>query len=143
MKYAYEVSIGDDEESLRSGTTGWLPEPILNRLLSIKQQLYSAQEAHKRGFTLTFGSDVGVVEHGDNAGEFQELIKIGMTPMAAIVTATVNAAAALGMEDQVGSLQPGLSADLIAVAADPLADINELKKVVFVMREGVVYKDSL
>ena len=60
----------------------------------------------------------------------------------AIVTATVNAAAALGMEDQVGSLQPGLSADLIAVAADPLADINELKKVVFVMREGVVYKNS-
>ena len=141
--YAYEVSIGDDEESLRSGTTGWLAEPILNRLLSIKQQPYSAQEAHKRGFTLAFGSDVGVVEHGDNAGEFQELIKIGMTPMEAIETATVNAAAALGIEDQVGSLKPGLSADLIAVVADPLADINELKKVVFVMREGVVYKNSL
>ena len=47
------------------------------------------------------------------------------------------------IEDQVGSLKPGLSADLIAVVADPLADINELKKVVFVMREGVVYKNSL
>ncbi|MFT5133677.1 MAG: imidazolonepropionase-like amidohydrolase, partial [Gammaproteobacteria bacterium] len=73
--YAFEASLGDTEESLRSGTTHWLPEPILKRLLSVKQNPYSAVEAHKRGINIAFGSDTGVIEHGDNASEFVELVK--------------------------------------------------------------------
>lgn len=140
--YAFDVSIGDTEESLRTGTTSWLPDNILKRLLSIKQQPYSAEEAHNRGVVIAFGSDTGVIPHGDNAGEFVELIKIGMTPMEAIASATINAAKALGMEEEIGSLRPGRSADLIAVRSDPLVDIKELQRIIFVMREGIIYKSE-
>ncbi|MFT7461046.1 MAG: imidazolonepropionase-like amidohydrolase [Planctomycetota bacterium] len=138
--YAFEASLGDTEESLRSGTTHWLPEPILKRLLSVKQNPYSAVEAHKRGINIAFGSDTGVIEHGDNASEFVELVKAGLSPNEALVTATSNAAEALGLQASLGKLEQGYAADIIALAKDPLADIHELKKVVFVMRDGVVYK---
>ena len=76
---------------------------------------------------VVFGTDAGVYEHGRNAGEFAELVeRAGMTPAEAIAAATTGAARLLGLESEVGRIAPGLSADLIAVDGDPLADVRVL-----------------
>ncbi len=92
------------------------------------------------GVKIAFGTDAGVSKHGRNADEFELMVKHGMTPASAIQAATVNAADLLGVADQVGSLEPGKSADIVAVQGDPLADVTVLKKVGFVMRDGKVHK---
>ncbi len=89
---------------------------------------------------IAFATDAGVFPHGDNAREFKIRVGLGQTPMAAIEGATRIAADAMGWSDRVGTLQAGRYADLIAVAADPLADISELERVQFVMKGGVVHK---
>jgi imidazolonepropionase-like amidohydrolase len=93
-----------------------------------------------RGVKIAFGTDAGVSKHGRNADEFELLVKFGMTPMQAIQAATVNAADLLGLSSEVGSLEPGKQADLIAVSGDPLTDVRVLKSVGFVMRGGRIYK---
>ncbi len=98
------------------------------------------RKAVPAGVKIAFGTDAGVSKHGRNADEFELMVKHGMTPATAIHAATVNAAALLQLTDQVGSLEPGKSADIIAVKGDPLADVTVLKRVSFVMKEGVVHK---
>ncbi|HUL76969.1 MAG TPA: amidohydrolase family protein, partial [Vicinamibacteria bacterium] len=83
-----------------------------------------------------------VYPHGMNAGEFHVYVKLGMTPLAAIQTATLNAADLLGWADKVGSLEPGRWADVIAVDGDPTRDDTVLEHVKFVMKGGVVYKND-
>ena len=90
---------------------------------------------------IAFGTDAGVSKHGRNADEFELMVKHGMTPMDAIKAATVNAADLLGLSDQVGTLEPGKRADIIAVQGDPLADVTVLKRVRFVMKDGRVFKN--
>ena len=92
--------------------------------------------ALKHGVKIAYGTDAGVSKHGRNADEFEMLVQFGMTPAAAIQAATVNAAELLGIADQVGTLEPGKAADLIAVDADPLADVRVLRQVRYVMRAG-------
>jgi imidazolonepropionase-like amidohydrolase len=89
---------------------------------------------------IAFGTDSGVSRHGENAREFALMVRAGMTPMAAIVAATTNAAEALGRESSVGRIAPGMPADIIAVRGDPLADVTRLEHVDFVMRHGKVVK---
>jgi imidazolonepropionase-like amidohydrolase len=101
----------------------------------------SLRKAVPRGVKIAFGTDAGVSRHGRNADEFELMVKYGMTPAQALATATVNAADLLGMTASVGSLEPGKRADLIAVDGDPLADVTLLKRVPFVMKDGVVFKD--
>ncbi len=96
--------------------------------------------AHK--LPMAFATDAGVFPHGDNAREFKLRVDLGQPPMAAIEGATRIAAAAIGWDDRVGTLQPGRFADLIAVDKDPLADITELERVRFVMKGGVVQKSK-
>lgn len=96
--------------------------------------------AHDKGVKIAFGTDAGVSKHGRNADEFELMVQFGMTPMEAIQAATVNAADLLGLSAKVGTLEAGKSADLIAVNADPLQDISELKRVRFVMMGGAVAK---
>lgn len=98
------------------------------------------EKAVPAGVKIAFGTDAGVSKHGRNADEFELMVKHGMTPAQAIVAATVNAADLLGIASDVGSIEPGKSADMIAVGSDPLADVRILKQVGFVMRAGVVYK---
>jgi len=112
----------------------------------IDWRLSIAGEALKKavpaGVKIAFGTDAGVSKHGRNADEFELMVKFGMTPATAIQAATVNAADLLGLADQVGSLEPGKSADLIGVQGDPLSDVTVLKKVSFVMKDGKVHKQE-
>lgn len=96
--------------------------------------------AIKMGVKIAFGTDTGVSRHGENAREFALMVGAGMTPMAAIVAATTNAAEALGRSDSVGRIAPGMPADIIAVHGDPLSDVTRLEHVDFVMKHGVVIK---
>ncbi len=101
----------------------------------------SLEVLHKQGVPIAFGTDAGVSKHGRNADEFELMVKFGMTPMEAIEAATVNAADLLGLSADIGTLEPGKSADLIAVKGDPLKDVKVLKQVEFVMARGKVAKE--
>ena len=98
------------------------------------------RKAVQMGIKLTMGTDSGVHRHGDNPKQLAWMVKYGMTPMQAIQAATKVGAEALGIEKTVGQIAPGYSADIIAVPADPLADVSVLEHVAFVMKEGTVYK---
>jgi imidazolonepropionase-like amidohydrolase len=98
--------------------------------------------AVKQGVKIAFGTDSAVYPHGLNARQFALYVKMGMTPAQAIQSATVSAADLLGWKDQTGAIEPGKWADIIAVKADPLADIRALENVSFVMKSGVVYKNE-
>jgi imidazolonepropionase-like amidohydrolase len=100
----------------------------------------SLRMAFPRGVKIAFGTDAGVSKHGRNADEFELMVKHGMPAAAAVRAATVNAADLLGLGTEIGSLEPGKRADLIAVDGDPLADVTVLKRVAFVMKDGTVHK---
>ncbi len=109
-------------------------------LLVGPQMLDMVRRAHRAGVKIAFGTDSGVSKHGENAREFALMVEAGMTPMEAIVAATVNASDLLSLSGEIGTLEPGKAADLIATAGSPLEDISELSRVTFVMRNGVTYK---
>lgn len=138
--YAVQAAVGDSTESLSSGTMGWLPQPILEFLFKLKQETPSALAASKAGVRFAFGSDPGVFPHGDNAREFAELVAAGLTADEAIVAATLSAAKVLRRDAELGSLEPGKFADMIAVSASPLEDPRELERVRWVMKNGRVDK---
>lgn len=92
------------------------------------------------GIPIGFATDAAVIPHGDNAKEFAERVKLGESPMAAIVSATSINAGIIGWSDRVGTVEVGKFADLIAVAGDPLRDITQLERVQFVMKGGVVHR---
>ncbi|HVU22199.1 MAG TPA: amidohydrolase family protein [Rhizomicrobium sp.] len=96
--------------------------------------------AYKAGVKIAFGTDEGLVAHGLNAQEFALMVDAGMTPADAIMAATHNAADLIGDSKDIGSIQSGRYADIIAVSGDPLADVTQLEHVQFVMKGGKVYK---
>jgi imidazolonepropionase-like amidohydrolase len=98
------------------------------------------RKAVQRGIKLTMGTDTGVHRHADAPKQLAWMVQYGMTPMQAIQAATRVGAEALGIEQDVGQIAPGYSADIIAVTADPLASVESLGAVEFVMKQGVVYK---
>jgi imidazolonepropionase-like amidohydrolase len=119
------------------------PDKILEKERQIgKAQRESFRRAVRAGVKIAFGSDAGVYPHGWNGKQFAFMVKYGLTPMQAIQAATSSAADLLGWSDRVGAVAPGLFADLVAVEGDPLADITRLERVSFVMKGGVVYKDT-
>ena len=121
--------------------------PTLFSLSSAPADQFAALRAHMRqavaaGLPVAFGTDAGVIPHGDNAREFDELAAIGLDPAAALRAATVSAAAAVGMPKEIGVLAPGRLADIVGVAANPLQDLKTLQRMTFVMKDGKPVKLS-
>jgi imidazolonepropionase-like amidohydrolase len=111
--------------------------PVWVKMLQIHEQTF--RRALKAGVKIAFGTDAGGFAWTVNpAKEFNYMVKWGMTPMQAIRSATSVAAELIGMQDQVGTLEPGKFADIVAVSGDPLSDVTVLEKVNFVMKGGVV-----
>ncbi len=112
------------------------PEP--ERILEKKK---SFKEALKAGVEIVFGGDVGVFPHGENYRELELMVEYGMTPKAALKTATAGNARLLQLDD-LGQVKKGFLADLIAVEGNPLEDISIMEKVSFVMKDGIIYKND-
>jgi len=120
---------------------GYYPAVVAAKAIAIGPQLQGTfAKAYKAGVKIAFGTDAGVFKHGMNWLEFTYMIEGGMKPMDAIKAATINAADLLGMKDQFGSIEIGKLADIVAVDGDPLKDSRVFGKCVFVMKEGVVYR---
>jgi imidazolonepropionase-like amidohydrolase len=122
---------------------GWPEEYIRKQEESETIWPASIRRAYEAGVTIAFATDSAVCPHGDNGKQFILMQEwLGMTPMKAIQSATVVAATLMGWEDRVGSLRPGRYADLVAVPADPLANLRVLETVPFVMKGGRVVRDA-
>lgn len=125
---------------LESGTeVGMLEESLAKEREVGQVQRESFQRAHAAGVNIVFGSDAGVYPHGLNGRQFSKMVEFGMSPMQAIQAATLKAAALLGLENQVGTLNEGAYADLIAVQGNPLENVSLLENIGFVMKDGEVF----
>ncbi len=127
----------------RDGAALGIPEPLIQR--SIEMMRYrndTFRRAVEAGLTIGFATDAGVFEHGHNAREFQIRVENGQSEMDAISSATSVAAMIMGWEADVGSLEAGKYADIIAVPGNPLDDITLLERVTWVMKGGQVYRDD-
>jgi imidazolonepropionase-like amidohydrolase len=111
---------------------------LRRRIVASHKEVF--QKAMKKGVKIAFGTDVGAFEHGTSVRELRRMVEYGMSPLDVIRAATVRGAELLRMEKQIGTVEPGKYADLIAVQGDPLQDIGALGKIVFVMKAGEVYK---
>jgi imidazolonepropionase-like amidohydrolase/cyclophilin family peptidyl-prolyl cis-trans isomerase len=135
--HAYFVPTLYTSESI--STNANVPESEKARSRQIKEQKdRSFQIVLKAGLPIGFGTDAAVVPHGQNAREFAYRVRLGQSPMAAIVSATSTAADIMGWSDRVGTIEPGKLADLIAVSGDPLRDVTELERVAWVMKGGAI-----
>lgn len=120
-----------------------LPAPLVAKAkVVVPVARKNLAEAFRQGVPVAFGTDAAVYPHGLNGREFAVYVKLGMTPLAALQSATINAANLMGWEDRVGAVEKGKFADLIAVAGDPLKDITEMERVQFVMKGGQVFKQK-
>ncbi|MDP3370019.1 MAG: amidohydrolase family protein [Brevundimonas sp.] len=129
-------------ERLAADPNAYPPEVLPKIRWRIEITGQSLQRAVPAGVRIAFGTDAGVSKHGRNADEFALMVQHGMTPMAAIQAATVNAADLLGLSSEIGTLEPGKRADIVAVDGDPLTDVTVLTSMDFVMRDGRVYRDG-
>lgn len=120
---------------------GFYPEIIVPKALEIGPKIQETfSKAYKKGVKIAFGTDAGVFKHGENAKEFVYMVEAGMPAMEAIESATVTSAKILSIDNQIGKIKAGFLADIIAVNEDPTKNIKTLENVVFVMKEGTVYK---
>ncbi|MBD9468488.1 amidohydrolase family protein [Pseudoxanthomonas sp. PXM01] len=119
---------------------GYFPpvvRPKAQRIGALIQE--TAGNAYRNGVKIAFGTDMGVGPHGDNAREFVYMVEAGIPANVALQAATIRAAEVLGVDDQ-GVIEAGKRADIVAVPGDPVADINAVLKVDFVMKDGKVYR---
>jgi imidazolonepropionase-like amidohydrolase len=141
MGTSFSMDIYNTEYTLSKGAENGVPEENINKERQVgTRQRESFTMAVKAGAKMVFGSDAAIYPHGDNGKQFSRMVKFGMTPIQAIQAATINAAQLLKWQDNIGSIDKGKYADMVAVSSDPLKDITVLESVDFVMKGGVVYK---
>jgi len=120
---------------------GYYPPVVRDKAMQIGAQIQQTfAKAYKKGVKIAFGTDAGVFPHGDNYREFIYMTEVGMPNLEAIQSATLNAALLMGIEDKLGTLEAGKIADIIAVSGNPDQDIKAMKDVVFVMKDGKIFK---
>ena len=125
----------------KSRVPGFFPEIVRKKAAEIGPLIQETfARAHKAGVKIAFGTDSGVSAHGDNGREFDYMVQAGMPPLAAIRSATLEAATLLGQETRLGTIEPGKMSDVVAVPGDPVKDISAMTRVSFVMKNGVIYK---
>ena len=121
---------------------GFFPEVVAKKAIEVGALIHETFAlAYKKGVPIAFGTDAGVFPHGENAIEFGYMVEAGMPAMEAIQAATITNADLLGLNDQLGQLSTGYLADIIAVDDNPVENVSTLQNVVFVMKEGVIYKE--
>ena len=124
-------------------SSDFMPPKIREKALRTgRQHKQVVTAAHKAGVKIAFGTDSGVSKHGNNALEFGLLVAAGLSEMEALVAATISAADLVGLSNEVGTIEPGKAADMVATANSPLDDITEMERIRFVMRNGIVYKKN-
>jgi imidazolonepropionase-like amidohydrolase len=119
---------------------GYPDEFIRKNEETTEAQRAGFRKAVAAGVKIAYGTDAAVYPHGDNARQLPYMVKYGMTPVAAIQSATINAARNIGWEDRVGSIAPGKFADIIAVEGDALSDLSKFMNVAFIMKGGQIIK---
>ncbi len=133
--------IAGDFVARQSKVPGYYPPQVAAKAAAIGPLIMAtAGRAYKAHVKIAFGTDAAVYPHGQNAHEFELMVQAGMPPMFALQAATVNAAQLLRHDKELGSVAAGRTADVVAVPGDPIADISVMKRVSFVMKDGVVYK---
>jgi len=122
---------------------GFFPAVVAQKALEIGPLIQNTfAKAYKTGVPIAFGTDAGVFPHGLNAKEFGYMVEAGMPVVEALQSATITNAELLGMGDELGQLKAGFYADIIAVEENPVKNVQTLEKVVFVMKDGVVYSNN-
>jgi imidazolonepropionase-like amidohydrolase len=120
-----------------------MPDFIVTKMKMVSAESEkNLQKAFQAGVKIALGTDAAVYPHGLNAHELATYVKLGLTPLQAIQSATINDADLLGWSDRVGTLEPGKWADIIAVNGDPLQDVATLQNVKFVMKGGRVFRNE-
>lgn len=132
-----DIFNGDYTEEV-GARDGWSEEILRKNRETTDIQRVGFGKAVRAGVRIGFGTDAGIYPHGDNARQFAYMVKYGMTPLGAIRAATIDAAASLGRSQELGSIAPGKFADLIAVQGDPLEDIDRLRHISGVIKQGVL-----
>ncbi|MGJ8743834.1 amidohydrolase family protein [Polaribacter sp.] len=121
---------------------GFYPAIVVPKALAVGPQIQGTfAKAYKKGVGIAFGTDAGVFKHGNNGKEFGFMVAAGMPAMETLQSATITNALLLKMENEIGAIQKGFFADIIAVNDDPTQDISTMENVIFVMKNGVVYKN--
>ncbi len=129
------------EVTEKAAIKNYYPEIIVPKALEIGPKIQNTfKKAYDRGVGIAFGTDAGVFKHGQNGKEFGFMTEAGMPAMAVLQSATITNAKILNMQDQLGQIAPGFFADIVAVNDDPTQKISTMEDVVFVMKEGKVYK---
>ncbi|KAB1154563.1 amidohydrolase family protein [Tenacibaculum aiptasiae] len=134
------ITAGKEVEE-KAKVKDFYPAIVVPKALAVGPQIQGTfAKAYKKGVGIAFGTDAGVFKHGNNAKEFGYMVEAGMPAMEAIQSATITNAKILEMENEIGQLKKGFLADIVAVNEDPTKNINTMENVVFVMKNGKVYK---
>ncbi|RBW59419.1 amidohydrolase family protein [Tenacibaculum sp. E3R01] len=134
------ITAGKEVEE-KAKIKGFYPDIVVPKALKVGPQIQGTfAKAYKKGVGIAFGTDAGVFKHGNNGKEFGYMVEVGMPAMETIQAATITNAKILKMDTEIGQIKKGFYADIIAVNEDPTVNINTMENVVFVMKNGIVYK---
>ena len=131
------------EVAEKAKIAGFYPDIVVPKALAVGPQIQGTfARAYKKGVGIAFGTDAGVFKHGNNGKEFGFMVEAGMPAMETIQAATITNAMLLKMEGELGQIKKGFYADIIAVEDSPIENISTMENVIFVMKNGKVYKDE-